>query len=237
MIHDRDPGAVEWAAHDMKPDLERFCSEEFLGVNEAAFYNDLPYDYMHFSIDCSSFTGLSHAGQGRNEGNNFLGDGARAQDGNQLLFKTIDMIALQMKRRSGFLFTIENPYTGKMKDHPIVAARLEVARKDGGLGATRIVVDYCRFWDGKGKRPFHKRTIIWTNSPTLIREFGEHRPPEMTSHFLCERSSPCQFFGHLGHRGVNSKTSREATPFPSPLVWRIAQAITLDLSPERWRSL
>lgn len=237
MIHDRDPAAVEWAAHSMQPDAKRFSSDEFLSINEGAFYAVPPYDYMHFSIDCSSFTGLSHAGQGRNEGNSFLGDGVRAEDGNQLLYKTTDMIALQLKRKPTFLFTVENPYTGRMKEHPIVQARLEVSRENGGLGATRIVLDYCRFWDGKGERPFHKRTIIWTNSPTLIREFGEHRPPATSSYFLCERSSPCQFFGVLGHRGVHGRTAKESTPFPLLLAWRMAQAITLDLSSERWRSI
>lgn len=155
MIHDRDPDTVDWAALGMHPDYKCFCSEEFLSVDEGKFYAEPPYDYMHFSIDCSSFTRLGHAGQGRNEGNDFLGDGLRAQDGNQLLYKTVDMIALQQKRKSSFVFTIENPYTGKMKDHPIVQARLEVSRQNGGLGATRLVVDYCRFWDGTGERPFH----------------------------------------------------------------------------------
>ena len=240
-IHDRNPDVIEWEAHDVQPADKMICSDEFLSIRLTDLLMEPPYDYMHFSIDCSSFTGLSHAGQGRNEGNDFLGDSTQAQDGNKLVSKTFDIIAMQLERKRNFLFTIENPFSGRMKQHPRVPSQLEVPVENGGLGATRVVVDYCRFWDGKGQRPFHKRTIIWTNSPALIREFGKHAPQRdgkgPISHFLCEKSTPCQFYGPYGHRSVYNKTTREATPFPSLLAWRIAQAVTIDLSPERWKSL
>ena len=240
MIHDRDPDVVEWSAHGMQPDPTHLWSDEFLDIDEGVLYAQAPYDYMHFGVECRSFTGLGHAGQGRSADNDFLGSCLSSQQGNQLLYKTIDVIAAQLKRNPHFLFTIENPWTGRMKHHMAVNGRLEVSRKNGGLGATRCVLDYCRFWDGKGERPFHKRTIFWTNSPTLIREFGEHKPPAgLTSHFLCERGSrPCQWAAtEKGHRVVNSQTARDATPYPSLLVSRIAQGIALDLSPQRWRPL
>jgi hypothetical protein len=237
IIHDRDPNVVEWAAHGRQPDPNQFWSDDFLSVDEAIFYTTAPYDFMHFGIDCRSFSGLGHAGQGRSEDNHFLGSGLSCPEGNQLLNKAMSIIDAQLKRNPNFLFTIENPFYGRMQNHPMVAAKLEVSRDNGGLGATRIVLDYCWFWDGKGERPFHKRTIIWTNSPTLIHEFGEHKPPTMKSRFVCERATPCQWYGILGHRSVNSKTAREATPYPSLLVSRIAQGITLDLSKQRWRPL
>ena len=242
MIHDRNPDAVEWAEHGVQRDEKLFCSKEFLEINLIDLYKATPYDYMHFSIDCSSFSGLGHTGQRRTEANLYLGDDSlRAQDGNKLFSHTLLIIEqqIQLSQLAGrpFLFTIENPYTGRMKDHPLVSAKLEVSVANGGLGAKRLVVDYCRFWDGKGSRPFHKRTIIWTNSPSLIREFGEHKPNECDSYYVCNRFQPCQWHGRLGHRAVDGRTSREATPFPPLLVSRIAQAVTLDLSGERWRPL
>ncbi len=64
-------------------------------------------------------------------------------------------------RSEHFLFTIENPYTGKLKEHGMVKDKLEASRANGGLGATRCVVDYCWFWDGGdafNPKPFNKRT-------------------------------------------------------------------------------
>jgi hypothetical protein len=172
-----------------------------------------------FSIDCSSFSTLGHAGQGRNEENSYLGEaeGLRCEEGNRLIMKALDLIKAQLERNPHFLFTIENPISGKMKDHMctalvVVDAVLEAPRVHGGLGATRCVVDYCWFWDGvEGEQPFRKRTIIWTNSPTLIHELGAHAPP-CVSHFLCERTHPCRHY--RWHRPVagNSATPRWQRP-------------------------
>ena len=44
-----------------------FNSKDFLEVDLDEFCRELsPYDYMHFSIDCSSFSCLGHPGQFRN---------------------------------------------------------------------------------------------------------------------------------------------------------------------------
>ena len=236
VIHDRDRNVVEWAAHGMEPDAKHFWSNDFLDIDDGFFYTVAPYDYMHFGIDCSSFSRLGHAGQSRSEDNDFLGSGLSCQEGNRLLSRVLFMIEAQLRRNPHFLFTIENPFTGRMKDVSDTK-RLERSRENGGLGAKRIVLDVCHFWDGKGQRPFHKRTVFWTNSPWLIHEFGEHTPPAMKSRFLCERATPCQWYGTLGHRAVDSKTAREATPYPSLLVSRIAQSISRDLSEQRWRPL
>lgn len=236
VVHDMNPDAVEWGA--LHAEAERtaglFRSDEFLEeVRPLAFCHEAPYDYFHFSIDCCSFSTLGHAGQGRNEENDFLGEGTRCEEGNRMFQKTIKLIEDQLDRNPNFLFTIENPFTGKMKDHAMVRAKLEVSRSDGGLGATRCVIDYCWFYEGvDGRLPFHKRTIVWTNSPTLIRELGPHAPPVTSSHYLCERATPCPHYGW--HRPVAGNTAL-ATPFPKPLAARIARAITLDASAQRWR--
>ena len=152
-----------------------------------------------------------------------------------MLQKALDMTSAQLDRNPHFLFTIENPHGGRMKSHPMVKAKLEVPRKDGGLGATRCVVDYCWFFDG-GDPPFQKRTIFWTNSPALIHELGTHDPSVgIPPRYLCERCTPCQFYGPGGHSAVNSSTSKAATPFPRLLAATIARAITRDASARRWR--
>jgi hypothetical protein len=235
VIHDYDPSKVEWQEHGMQPDTTTFRSDEFLDeVRLGAFYQEAAYDYFHFSVDCSSFSGLGHAGQGRNESNDFLGNGAACARGNRMIHKACDLIGIQMERNPHFLFTLENPFTGRMKDHPIVHARLEAPREHGGLGAQRVVVDYCWFFASThAERAFRKRTIFWTNSPTMIREFGVHAPPARSSHYICERRTPCQCYG--AHRAVNSSTTREATPFPRLLAESIARCVTLDAAKQRWR--
>ena len=236
VIHDYDASKVEWEQHGTQPDPETFRSDEFLDeVRLGPFYQEPAYDYFHFSIDCSSFTGLGHAGQGRNDGNDYLGTGAACARGNRMVHKTCDLIGLQMGRNPRFIFTIENPFTGRLKEHPMVRARLEAPREHGGLGAVRIVVDYCLFYEHNAStgRAFKKRTIFWSNSPTLIREFGVHAPPARTSFYLCERRSPCPCYG--AHRQVNSGTAAEATPFPRLLAEKIARCINLDVAVHRWR--
>lgn len=209
-------------------------------MDDAAFLLKPVYDYHHFSIECSSFTMLGHAGQSRVEGNDFLGNeqhAVRCQQGSQMIGQMIDMIGGQLKRNPDFLFTIENPYTSKMQHHPLLN-RVMMPREHRGLGATKLVVDYCHFWDGGGggggeeDRPFHKRTTIWTNSPTLIREFGVDIGG---AHYLCQRQTPCAFY--CNHRAVCGRTAAAATPFPKRLAMRIAQAINRDASKKRFRPI
>ena len=238
VIHDIDPDAIEWAQHDVQEDGKNliYCGKEFLSeVEIGSFYQQPPYDFFHYSIDCSSFSTLGHAGQFRNAGNDYLGEHEAAKVGNQMVHKMLDMISMQLDRNKNFLFTIENPQTGKFKDHPMVQAKLTAPREHGGLGATPVAVDFCWFKAAHEERPFQKRTMIWTNSPSLIRELGEHRPPSVCSRFLCERSSPCRFF-QQGHRPVAGNCAA-ATPFPRRLAELIARCITLDASAQRWRRL
>ena len=233
VIHDRNEDALE-----VEPDGHsmRFMSHEFLNdVQRVDFYHEEPYDYFHFSIDCSSFTVLGHPGQFRNAENDFLGQHDSCKVGNQMVNKMLDMIGDQLDRNEKFLFTIENPYTGKLKEHPMIKARLMASRKDGGFGATPVVVDYCWFADANGEKPFKKRTIFWTNSPCLIRFLGPHEPPLRKSHFLCEHDSPCMYY-RQGHRQV-AGNCKEATPFPRQLADLIARCISLDASKQRLRKL
>ena len=153
--------------------------------------------------------------------------------------KMLDMIGEQLERaeRSGrkFFFTIENPFTGKLKDHPQVQARLTMPREDGGFGARQVVVDYCWFAVASEGQPFKKRTVFWTNSPRLIQELGEHSPPSSVSSHLCERNSPCPFYLR-GHRPVAGNCAA-ATPFPKRLAELVARCIALDASAQQWRAL
>ena len=237
IIHDRDPTAVEWVQHGVQEDGTKliFSCKEFLEVEIGSFYQQPPYDFFHFSMDCSSFTVLGHAGQFRNAKNDYLGEHELCKVGNQIVQKMLDMISMQLDRNKNFLFTIENPQTGKFKDHPMVQAKLTAPREHGGLGATPIALDFCWFKATKEDKPFRKRTMIWTNSPSLIRELGEHRPPSTCSRFLCERTSPCPFF-QQDHRPVAGNCAA-ATPFPRLLTELIARCITLDASAQRWRRL
>ena len=238
VVHDIDPDAIEWVQHDVQEDGSNlmYCGKEFISeVNIGSFYQQPPYDYFHYSIDCSSFSALGHAGQFRNAGNDYLGEHEACKLGNQMVHKMLDMINMQLDRNKNFLFTIENPQTGKFKDHPMVQAKLTAPREHGGLGATPVAVDFCWFKAAHEERPFKKRTMIWTNSPSLIRELGEHRPPSVCSRFLCERATPCPFF-QQGHRPVAGNCAA-ATPFPRRLAELIARCITLDASVQRWRRL
>jgi hypothetical protein len=236
-IHDWDKDAVEWEEHGESYIANKaarlFRSEDFVKEITTALINgEAAYDYLHFSIDCRSFSTLGFAGQGRNETNDFLGEHPQCHDGNKMFAKTLTLIETQLERNPHLLFTIEQPFTGKLKDHHRVRSQLELSPADGGLGATRCVVDYCWFHDRADQPPFRKRTIIWTNSPALIHELGEHQPPAATSRYLCERSTPCPYY--RSHRSVQGNTA-EATPFPRLLAALIARAITHDASPQRWR--
>ena len=240
VIHDFDSSKVEWELHGSHAEKDTFRCDEFLEeVSLRSLALEPCYDYFHFSIDCSSFSGLGFAGQSRNDSNDFLGAGASnmasCSRGNRMVHKTVDLIAAQLERNPRFLFTIENPFPGRLKDHPMIHARLEAPREHGGLGAVRVVVDYCWFFDqqNSSSRPFKKRTIFWTNSPTMIREFGVHAPPASCSYYLCERSTPCPCYN--SHRAVTSATAAEATPFPRLLAEKIARCISLDATSQRWR--
>ena len=247
VIHDRNADAVEWVQHGEQADASTFRADEFESVDRTSFFREPPFDYWHFSIDCRSFTRLGWAGQGRNEENAFLGVLPSCQEGNRMLNKSLDMIGDQLDRNPKFLFSIENPDGGRMKDHKMIAAKLEAPREDGGLGAMRCLVDYCWFWDGgvaehedadESNRPFKKRTILWTNSPALIHELGAHSPSAgLFSRYLCERNMPCPCYGPDGHRAVNGSTSTAATPFPRLLAATIARAISRDASAQRWREM
>jgi hypothetical protein len=238
VIHDRDQNVVEWVQHGLEEDGRQliYNSKEFITeVKIGDFWQQSPYDFFHFSIDCSSFSVLGHPGQFRNAQNDFLGEHASCKVGNQMVHKMLELIGMQLERNEKFLFTVENPQTGKLKDHPMVQAKLTAPRDQGGLGATPLALDFCWFKAANESTPFKKRTIIWTNSPSLIRELGEHCPPSKRSRFLCERTSPCNFF-QRGHRPV-ARNCAAATPFPRLLTELIARCITFDASAQRWRRL
>ena len=240
VIHDRNQNAVEWVQHGVKPDGRQFISSEKEFITEVTigeFYQQSspPFDYFHFSIDCSSFSVLGHPGQFRNFENDFLGQHKSCAAGNQMVHKMLDLISAQLSRNEYFLFTVENPETGKLKDHAMIQGKLTAPCEHGGLGATAVVVNFCWFATESEGIPFRKPTIIWTNSPTLIRELGAHLPPSKRSRYVCERTSPCQFY-QQGHRPV-ARNCAAATPFPRLLAELIARCISFDASAQRWRQV
>ena len=234
VIHDFNKEAVEWEAHGIKPTPANFWDTSFLEVDRVDFFKRSPFDYFHFSINCSSFTGLTCDTNRRNEDNNFLGASAASNDGNRMLSYALDMINDQLERNPAFLFTLENPL-GYMQKHPLIKARLEMPRRAGGLGAVCCCIDYCCFAEKRGKPTFQKRTMIWTNSREVVRLLGAKvmgatdYPP---LRFLCERGvNPCPCFGK--HRAVCGNT-QEATPFPPALASALALEISTEAAPARF---
>ena len=154
------------------------------------------------------------------EGNDFAGRVARA----------LDMINDQLEMNPAFLYTLENP-VGDMQKHPLIVSRLEMARKDGGLGAVRCQINYCFFADNPDDLVFHKPTNFWTNSASLIQLFGSSQqlPGVPPPRFVCSSASPCG----KKHTPVAGNTAA-ATPFPPTLATMIATMINVEASPQRF---
>ena len=246
-VHDRDRANIEEEAQGaIDKEGMRYDAREFEEVSFQEFYREAPFDYMHLSIDCSSFTGLSHAGQSRNASNDFLGleDGSRvakkASEGDRLLSKAVSILEQQLERAQEkeelFLFTLENPFGGRMKGHPEIA-KLERSREQGGLGAKRIVLDFCMFGCTVSHlRPFKKRTIFWTNSPSLVHELGVADGTCLTGcRYLCEYHTPCSYHRNESCVAGSEAQRKAATPFPKPLATVIARCINRDAAKQRWR--
>jgi hypothetical protein len=226
VIHDYDPDAVEWELHGVTRSAENYRQEEFLSIDRSLLAT---YDYFHFSIDCSSFSGLARGANRRNLQNDFYGETPASAHGNRLLARSLDMITDQLDRNPFFLYTMENP-VGDMQKHPQITSRLELPRKDGGLGASRCCVNYCLFGHNRSGSVFHKPTVFWTNCKAIVRTFGTDQdvPGAPSPQFLCSPDSPCG----LKHKAVQGNT-KEATPFPHRLATMLALLINAEASSAR----
>ena len=159
VIHDFDKTAIEWEEHGVKQTDLNYLSDDFMSVERRSLGL---YDYFHFSIDCSSFSGLSRGTNRRMPHNNFCGETTASTQGNLYLARTLDMINDQLDANPFFIFTVENP-VGDMHKHPLIANRLELPRSGGGLGAIRCLLNFCKFSTVGSASAFHKPTYIWTN--------------------------------------------------------------------------
>ena len=231
IVHDLDADAVEWEEHGVEPSQSNFWQVDFMQIDRGTLLNKMPYDYFHFSVDCSSFSGLARGINRRMSENAYCGETHAAKTGNMMLARSLSMIEDQLERNPAFLFTLENP-VGDMQKHPLVANRLELSRKDGGLGAVRCRLNYCLFSDASSiGGVFHKPTIFWTNCQAIVRMFGTDQsvPGAPPPQFVCSpRASPCG----LKHRAVCGNT-KEATPFPHKLAATLALLINVEASSSR----
>lgn len=230
ILHDNNASAIEWAKHGYNPSPNNFRQDDFLAVDRRELLNGIPFDFFHFSIECSSFSGLARGVNRRMQHNNYTGETQAAQQGNQMLARALDMINDQLEMNPACLYTLENP-VGDMQKHPLIVSRLEMARKDGGLGAVRCQINYCFFADNPDDLVFHKPTNFWTNSASLIQLFGSSQqlPGVPPPRFVCSSASPCG----KKHTPVAGNTAA-ATPFPPKLATMIATMINVEASPQRF---
>jgi hypothetical protein len=229
VIHDSDEAAVEWAEHGSEPTAANYWKTDFMKVDRRALMMGKAYDYFHFSVDCSSFSGLSQAVHRRMAYNNHCGETPACKAGNQMLARSLDMINDQLEVNPRFLFTLENPQGG-MQRHPLIASRLELPRNDGGLGAVRCRINYCFFADSADEA-FLKPTVFWTNCNAIVRVFGTEQEVDgaLPPQFACTSSTPCG----RKHTPVRGNTSM-ATPFPRKLATMLALLINTEASSSRF---
>ena len=118
---------------------------------------------------------------------------------------------------------------------------LAAKKEDGGCGATRITVDFCKF----GTK-YRKRTDFWTNIPSLIVAcgggYGPNDPPSKhgPDHtHLCEGEHKCGYAHEEGHARITVHDGKGvptsvATPYPEGLItWLILTHIQPALEHRR----
>lgn len=234
VLHDHDPNAIEWEQHGAAPgEGNTYWSDDFLEIERRSLLNSPPYDFMHFSVECSSFSGLSRGVNRRMPHNNFCGETAACQQGSQMLSHALDLINDQLLLNPSHLFTLENP-RGDMHKHPLVVGRLELPRKDGGLGAVRCLINYCMFADAR-EDAYLKPTHFWTNCEAIIRTLGADQalgargapPPQ----FVCSSSQACCGRRHTPVCG----NTKAATPFPEKLAATLALLVNAEAAQARFR--
>lgn len=180
-------------------------------------------DFASFSPHCASVSMAAGKSHPRTELNGYLGTTPTCKAYNADLSHIVHIIMDQRNRpgNARFRFVIEAPF-GNAMHVPILKNIVEMPTEHGGLGATRVMLDHCKFgvvW--------RKRTFLWTNVETLVAQLSGD------SHaYLCTAANPCAHFGAHAHicRDVSTK---EATPFPHDLAVFLQQQICGCCAPRR----
>ena len=177
---------------------------------------------IHLSPQCSTYSILATAHHKRKWENNFLGATPDAFIANGLLLRLFETLrARQLAHLSKMaIITIENP-DATFHLTPI-GKKMQAPLLDGGLGLTLLKFSFCAFGE-----PWRKKSVLLTNSPTLIERMGR------TTH-LCASNGRCQF-GRFVHTPITARfrnggvETEDVTPFPVKLCRFIAKCVHADL--------
>ena len=219
-LHDRHTEIIRF--DDQMPRAAvRLVQKELLEIGDADF--PVAPDVLHASPDCTTFSSMAKSVHRRYEQNHFLGITPEASASNESLeFLLCTLIPRLLHRNPRMLFLIENP-EGDMHQMAVVKEFLEKPRADGGLGAQRVAVSYCKF----AGRDVQKNTHLWTNCQQLIDRFRDS---------LCNEHQPCvdrmRFGKHT--RNVRDKSSSvEAAAFPRQFAESAAQCLAMEVAKMR----
>ena len=222
IVHDRHIDRVEFDSIFARDEIK--CVVKELRQIERAHLPD-QIDFLHASPDCSTFSSMAQGTHARSEENHFLGITPEAYEANlDVEYLLVDVIASALVSNPAMLFMIENP-EGKMQHLPIVKDFLERQRDEGGLGATKIRLTYCKLERGP-----QKATNLWTNCQKLIDEFGGDR------HY-CDKNDRSSWCRHAQMRSgrheerVKGKASTESAAFPMRFSQRVALCINESIPP------
>ena len=96
-------------------------------------------------------------------------------------------IIMDQVRRPGngrFQFMLEAPF-GAAAHVPLLKNYLELPVRHGGLGATRVMLDHCKFGV-----PWRKRTFLWTNVETLVSQLSGDAHIYLNAPLLGKQKNP-----------------------------------------------
>ena len=171
-------------------------------------------DYMHFSPECTSVSRCAGDAHPRTHANGYLGadDDECSKEYNRDL-AWIHRVIVDQQNRPGneaFKFTIEAPEG--VSHHVLDRFGFTISANDGGVGATRLLVHYCKFG-----MDYMKPTCIWSNLETLIAELTDDGSGPHS--YICHAGNPCKHgLGYHSRLGYDAGPTRAAAAFPHDFV-------------------
>lgn len=175
--------------------------------------------YIHMSPTCSTYSQLASSRHKRKFETNYLGVTQDAYMANGILLRLFKAMRKRQAAAKKAIITIENP-DATFHLTPI-AMKMQEPLNKGGLGLTLLRFSFCAF-----NEKWRKKSILLTNSPTLIVKLGND------SH-VCT-SHTCRFH-NCAHTPITRRCQNggvdtdKVTPFPAGLCVEIAKAVQYDM--------
>lgn len=142
--------------------------------------------------------------------------------------KIVKLLRTAIVHEPDVVITLENPHAGMQCSH--IMQVVEKPRRTGGLGLTKLTMDYCMH-DGDGPR---KTTDLWTDCKELIDAYAGGK-------FRCNHRSrhKQQVSSHVP--GQSSLSRRDAARYPAKVAEFWAKAINREVKTRHaeqcWRNM